>query len=311
MKDFLRSALWALVGIVAALAVGEIVLRVATADQKSYVIEMWRYARTLKRVSDDPAIGHEHIPGKEARLEGVDVRINSLGLRGPEPSSDPQERIALIGDSITFGWGVPEERTLSSQLAALLPPGTDVLNGGVGNMNLSQIVAHWAKLSQKIKADTVVLFLTPRAAEIAQPPETNWLVEHSELAALAVTFVRQIASGAMGETSLTDAYRELWTGGEGRAGMDAAFDRLAALQAEDGYRVIVVMIPEPHDLQDYRFGFMTDIAEKEAEHRGWAFLDARPLLLDRPSADWWVSSDDVHPNGEAFSRIVHRLADML
>jgi len=49
-----------------------------------YDIEMWKYAKYLKRQAADPAIGHEHVPNARARLDGVEVAINSHGLRDRE-----------------------------------------------------------------------------------------------------------------------------------------------------------------------------------------------------------------------------------
>ena len=42
---------------------------------------MWKYARELKRVSEDPNIGHEHKPNSRAYLMGAEVRINEYGFR--------------------------------------------------------------------------------------------------------------------------------------------------------------------------------------------------------------------------------------
>ena len=62
------------------------------------------------------------------------IRINDAGLRNDEPVTAADNRIWLLGDSMTFGWGVEREEMYSSQLNDMLPiqtynvasPGTDV-----------------------------------------------------------------------------------------------------------------------------------------------------------------------------------------
>src|SRR5207244_4088085 len=52
----------------------------------------------------------ENIPHGKANFIGVPVAINSLGLRGDEisvPKPPRTVRIVAVGDSITFGYGIP------------------------------------------------------------------------------------------------------------------------------------------------------------------------------------------------------------
>src|SRR5512134_2588009 len=84
--------------------------------------------------SSDPSIGYELRPGSRDRK----TRISSAGLRDREydPIPDPKTwRLAAIGDSITYGSGVPQEASFSAQLEALLDarrsgtaPAIEVLN---------------------------------------------------------------------------------------------------------------------------------------------------------------------------------------
>ena len=84
--SFVRYMALATIGILMALATGEGLVRLATMNQENYVIEMWRYAKLLKMKSPRSDIGHQHIPNRTATLQNVVIRINSLGMRGPEPN---------------------------------------------------------------------------------------------------------------------------------------------------------------------------------------------------------------------------------
>ena len=55
------------------------------------------------------------------RLRTFYVTTNSIGLRSPEiRQNKPDLRIVCLGDSVTFGWGVPEEDSYPRQLEHLL-----------------------------------------------------------------------------------------------------------------------------------------------------------------------------------------------
>lgn len=308
------SALFLVLGMLCALVAGEILVRVASADQRNYVIEMWRYALTLKKVADDPAVGHDHRPNSQARLENVDISINSLGLRGPEPvlGDNQPDTVAVVGDSIALGWGVPEDHGLRAQLEARLGPGVQVVNSAVGNMTMSQVVAHWAHLAPRVRPRVVALLTSIRAAEAAaESTEPGWLLRHSQLAALAEIFLRQWRGGTMGRDPLVAAYRAAWSGGPTLAALRAALGRLAELQHQGGFDVIVAQVPDLNDLQDYRLDFATQTMAAEAKARGWRFVDLLPPFAGKTADAFRVSPQDFHPNGAAFGLMADQLAPLL
>lgn len=69
------------------------------------------------RVSRDPDIRYELIPGASGRAFKTDVEVNRMGFRGPEPSGDPHRRVIVsIGDSIAFGSELPAGTAYPEQL---------------------------------------------------------------------------------------------------------------------------------------------------------------------------------------------------
>jgi hypothetical protein len=91
-------------------------------DGMQFDLEMWKYARDVKMISPDPLIGHEHRPNRRTHLMGVDFATNSRGLRDREFALEHEPgviRIVMLGDSVTLGWGVPEESTFAKRLERL------------------------------------------------------------------------------------------------------------------------------------------------------------------------------------------------
>ena len=70
----------------------------------------------------DSALVYKHAPGLTRIYQGVEVSINELGLRDRDLTKkhEGELRLLLLGDSVTFGWGVPVEQTFSRQLEAIL-----------------------------------------------------------------------------------------------------------------------------------------------------------------------------------------------
>jgi lysophospholipase L1-like esterase len=96
------------------------------------------------RPSDNPRMVFELIPGIEGEFRGVPLRVNSAGFRDPERTTAKPAgtfRIAALGDSILFGWGVTAESRFTDLLEHFLNETAsqgqrfEVLNFGVPGYN--------------------------------------------------------------------------------------------------------------------------------------------------------------------------------
>lgn len=289
-------------------------LRIKNADQKNYNIEMWRYAKLLKKRSDDPSLGHEHIPGRSAKLQGVEIRINSLGMRGPEVNlNDPQKkRILFLGSSNTLGWGVAEEKTLPAILQRDLQSKAVVLNGGIGNYNAARYVALFEKRFLRLKPDIVIINCFIRDAESLEPGGGNFLLRHSELAALLFQLIHQLKHAGGGMGNLVEHYRKVYQhDSPGFQEMQTAFERLQFLSQQEGFKVIFTMIPDVHQMNPYPFTFAHEEMRKIALQFGWVFLDFTQALSEVPAADLWAMPGDPHVNGKGHELMAKTLLPLL
>ena len=85
----------------------------AMPDPGTHVVSV----RGLIKSSDVPELIFELKPGLEALFKGVQIRINSHGFRDRERTLEKPPgtwRIAALGDSVAFGWGVPTEEVFTT-----------------------------------------------------------------------------------------------------------------------------------------------------------------------------------------------------
>ena len=98
------------------------------------------------------------------RRRSFTVETNSLGLRGPEPSQGQGPRVLALGDSVTFGWGVPYEDSYPAQLQEALSekaPSVEVLNAGMPAMKPGTIAAWAADHAKRLEPDLVLFTRRP------------------------------------------------------------------------------------------------------------------------------------------------------
>jgi lysophospholipase L1-like esterase len=164
----------------------------------------------------DPRIGHRMRPGLRGVVSNwaeftTRVRIDSLGIRGPEfgPPKPGVLRVLVLGDSFTFGTGVEEDQAFPARLAAdLTRQGVPAegINAGIGGYGVPDEVAWFEAYGRQLHPDLIVLgIFTGNDLQDAAPdrPPTfvvdgdildraelhrsrtfHWLFQHSQLFAL-------------------------------------------------------------------------------------------------------------------------------
>ena len=128
-----RAAFGSLLAGMAVLLVVEIIFIIAgmpsyrqlVSQSSSFEPEQRAIADALRQYYQQPGRGYR-VPGTTLWLyrqfQSPFLRINSLGLRGPEPTPRREEelRVAMLGGSAVYGWLVAEQDTLPSLLEASL-----------------------------------------------------------------------------------------------------------------------------------------------------------------------------------------------
>jgi hypothetical protein len=91
----------------------------------------------------------------------IDYRINSKGLRDRETTYEKPEgnfRIVLLGDSRTFGWGVPIEKHFSNLLEGYFR-NVEVINMGVSGFGVDQELLYLNSEGFRYDSDLVLTYV--------------------------------------------------------------------------------------------------------------------------------------------------------
>jgi hypothetical protein len=108
--------------------------------------------------------GYHHAPGLRTQETGVLVTTNSRGMRGSREYSVPKPeavvRVVALGDSFTFGVGVPDDATWPAQLEAALP-GSEVVNLGEPAYAHDQMYFALSDEGLKLEPDVVIVGFYP------------------------------------------------------------------------------------------------------------------------------------------------------
>lgn len=139
----------------------EVALRLAGYDPVGEATTSGRLS--ILRESANPDIIYELTPNSSGYTLDSRVEVNSLGFRGREPEVTAPEgvrRVIAIGDSITFGYGLPVDASYPSLLEERLRragEAVDVLNLGVAGYDTAQEVAQLEYRGLQFQPDLVVL----------------------------------------------------------------------------------------------------------------------------------------------------------
>lgn len=293
----MKNILVVLITILISVGLLEAGLRAKNLNMRNYDIEMWKYSKDLKFRSDDPVLGHEHLKNATAVLQSTEIRTNSFGMRGDDPRDGVARRILFLGSSITLGWGVAEDNTMTVLLDEAFGPDTEVLNAGIGNYNAVRYIHAFLKSGKALEPTDIVIHYFVNDAEKLDQGRDNWFLRNSQLAVMGWIMVQRINAMFSGG-DLVSHYQAVYAeDAEGYKEAKAALADLVAYAAEHDIRLYFTMVPDVHNLADYKFGFIHDKMKAVAEEQGITYIDLLPAFkgITDPQ-EVWAMPGDPHPN---------------
>jgi lysophospholipase L1-like esterase len=316
MADVIRNLLTFLASALFALALLEIGTRTVVDDGMNFDLEMWKYASDIKVRSANPEIGHEHRPDRNGIYMGVPVATNALGLRDREITLAKEPgvtRVLMLGDSLTFGWGVALEDTPAKILERKLARDgkrIEVINAGVGNYNTSMEVAYFLDKGRKLAPDIVVLNYFINDAEETPRMNESALVRISAASVLLMGKADAFARAYLGGKDWKSYYSELYAHGKPAwEKTRTAIGALAEYCRRNGVGLLVADYPELHELNDYPFADVSRKIAAVAAVNRVPYVSLLPAVAHHVPSSLWVSPTDAHPNriaNEAFAREIER-----
>jgi lysophospholipase L1-like esterase len=306
------------VGVIMGAILLELSTRLVLDDGMNFDLEMWKYARDIKQKSEYVEIGHEHAPNRSGIYMGVPVVTNSMGLRDndyPLVKSANALRIVMLGDSLTFGWGVRAEDTPSKLVEAILnsrggSQNFEVINTGVGNYNSSMEVNAFLKKWHSLKPDLVILNYFINDAEPTPTRRENNLLEYSAAAVYIAAGIDKLKRQYFGMSDWRDYYTGLYDAKSAAWNQNKeAINKLISYCKSNNIKIILVNYPELHELNPYPFQQVTDAVKSIADNANVPFVDLLPSVKDLAPNTLWVSPTDAHPNktaNSAFAILIER-----
>jgi len=308
------------------------------------LVVRWKYGsplherQPLLQIQANRLRGWEMVPGHLHYTYHHPVRVNSLGLRGPEvrEKAAGELRVLCLGDSLTYGQGVADEHTLPQLLEHALGERTgrpvSVVNGGLRAYATNQELGMLEELGERLAPDAVVLLWfnndlierdlerTWRDLEASGPicfdvgarmegrVELRWklkqLVRRSALA-MELHDRYQLAESAAWSREFIE---------HGFARLDGYFARYAQLARERGFRALVAIVPDINSLRAPNGTMELDARAIElARKHGLECIELRGALapLVRPGARLPVVPYDGHYDAAGNAAMAALLAEEL
>ena len=280
----------------------ESILRLKNFIIPHYDIEMWKYAKVLKVKSDNKKIGHVHIKNKSAKLQNVNIKINNLGQRGQDIDINNintfDKRVLVIGSSITFGWGINEDKALTSIIKNISKKNNKnwlVING-VGNHNaeryINNYIENWSKLNI---TDLVVQFFV-NDTEVLKDNKTNFFTQHTHTGVMVWKFLNSLKSDLKSE-NIESYYERLYD--DNFEGIKTTKKELQKLKLHCKTREIncfIVLTPDIHKLNPYKLLFINKKMQIIANEINFKIYDLLSSFKGLDSKSLWNKYNDPHPN---------------
>lgn len=318
IKKILKIFAFCLYIILFCFIAGEVGVRIFYTYFSNYNMEMWRYGALIKQEVDRESLPFFHAPNKEGDFYGATIKTNSLGLRDneyPQQKNSDVQRIVILGDSFTLGWGVPFPDIYSKQLEQMLNKTGkryEVINFGVGNYNNSMEKELFDWKGASLNPDMIILMHFVNDAEPTPRGHGrigNFVRKHSYFLALLFDRYAKVKPLLVHDFHWQQYYKNLYSI-DNQEALDKntyAIRELISTSRENHAKFLLVSIPELHQLKEYPFPEVTAHVRGIAEKENVPFLDLLPALSVHSPETLWVSVEDTHANAKANKIIANEL----
>lgn len=271
-----------------------------------YDLEMWKYAKYLKKRTADPR-GHIHEANKKLRLMGVDVETDESGNRVCGFSGlkigHSRPLLAFIGDSLTFGWGVEAPSTfaclIGKEFLKKFPQGS-VQNFGVGNYNIEAVQNQFQLEVKGLQSQVIIWGFYINDLELNSHQEHSFLSEHSVFYAWIKGLVHRMRWWSADKQSYQNYYTDIYN--QNKKTFLQSVDSLHQEITQSGSKLYVVLLPDLNALPGSAIDGIYDDINRSLREIQIETLNLHSLKEWR-TQDSWISKQDSHPNKKVHQQI--------
>ena len=267
------------------------------------------------KLADDHLI-FRHKPSWEKHYGDVLVTYNERGLRDRPilPKAEGEFRILALGDSVTFGAGVPQHEIFTTRLEQLLPGRLQrpvrVINSGVGGYNTVQEVTYFRREGITLQPDLVLLTYVGNDIEENRGPFNPWAgptsIKDRVMKLLGKLWSYRLVHHTYRYAVLSQVKAQSSNplqGGEGWRRSMSALDELVVL-CKDQHIPLIVFFRRSHPDEN------KPLFEDVVRHiPGFPVTDMGPWYQGLDEASLVLSKVDGHPNAEGHRVMAEHMAD--
>lgn len=258
----------------------------------------------------NPEVSRPYFSGAGNNNPGcVFYSINNLGFRNNYPiglKTPDLKRVAVVGDSFTYGFGVLEEDTFESKLeemwklegikvevinaaepAAALPEYRRILNEKVKGLSPDILIVG-------INLNDIMTF---NSSLIIEKISRNYDWEIRKLSKLVDFFCYTMERRESSEENIKTILDSLTP--ERLAAFEAFVKDLKQFANTQKTELYVIVHPIFFNLENYNFTSVHEKVDSILRNEGVAFHDFLEDFKGKKSEDYWITLNDQHPNEKA------------
>jgi hypothetical protein len=252
----------------------------------------------------------------------IRVSTNELGMRDDpvRPKQPGEFRVAAIGDSVTFGWGVQREETWCYQLQQKLAAErasrgpARVLDTGCGGYDSQQELHLLRRLGEKLEPDVVLLLYVPNDVETNVPPfqpMRQFELTGKGIPQIGLALLRRTWLGRFGFFVERQQTMTVSPPTPREPGWQLSMESVAAMKAwcDAHHKPFVLFFWRARsDLNTD--ALWTDLVALGAANH-FPVVDVLPWLKDVPKSELCLSAVDAHPTPRTHVRLAEGMFQSL